>query len=965
MSAGIGIASQTASSDNFEELWRTALQRYEKETGQDLLEHPFEKAIALKPSSAKVLIGYLEQQDASFKSFRSKGKKVLGVLESITNVILRFLDVGAELVPNTVPGGKAILVALGVLLKAVNGVSRLYNTIETLFNMVQGCLERVLVYLDASKPLSLALKKTLIKILAHILTLLAIVTKYCIPTHWAISDTKSTIKTVWRVIRRRIADYFRGILGNEDVQEALEKLELLTNEEQLAVAADTNATVRKTYDSTVINDLRSWLRPPERLPNNYEMKKKPGSCQWFFNDQFNHWMAHSNGVYWVYGVAVIDKLEKDHSLPLAYFYFDHTDRDKQDCRGLASSLVFQIGTRPESLPHLKARYASRLPGRTPTLDDLLDLLSGILPLCGKIFVIIDALDECPERARDSTLLDFLGRLCEIQKDDAIDLRLLVVSRPELDIRDRMLKLYTHALDIRDAHTHTDEIYNHISAELHNGKSTYYHGWSEDLTKRVHAALMKKSNGMFLWVVLQLRILRRCSPENAEGILRELPDTIEETYERILNDFPRQITLIDRARCVFECIAFAKRPLSLNAVVEIFSVRFDTPTETSIDANAMTEITDPEVFVLGKCPSLLDFVTAPDGDRIVQFIHLSAKEYLVSSLIESATYPAPLYHLDAAAANSTLARVCIASLNLHDILSSFQQYAADYWDAHLTAPIQVSLQDHRIHFSGVEHPDIFNTWARNRFGRDRMFAPDDFSELGEIVNLRGKHGKTALHVAAQWGCAQICRALLDHRSTLIGENDEYGNTPLHSAAYSGNVDALTPVVQAMQTEGIVVQAVQTDSPEVNRRSCNDKGQTALHIATRRGHVNATRMLLEYYLPVYCTDKGGNLPLHNAARSGQLSTVRLLLDLREVHNYSEHFICGAMVSDEVRARNHEGHTALHISSQRGHADIVQALLEHGALVDEKDNDDRTAADLAEGEGHSEVVRILHEYREEHSI
>ena len=190
--------------------------------------------------------------------------------------------------------------------------------------------------------------------------------------------------------------------------------------------------------------------------------------------------------------SVIDALETDPDVLLAYFYFDFNDPGKQDCRGLVSSLVFQIGTSfDEGIHYLQEQRRIDL----PVYEKLLSMLSQLLVLSGHTFVVIDALDECPEPARDTALFRFLEHLRDLQTRDNIDLHVLVVSRQEPDIQARVLQNTTHSLDFSDAVEHIDEIDKYISSQLYSGVSGSYHGWTDDVKEHVRGVLIRKSNGM--------------------------------------------------------------------------------------------------------------------------------------------------------------------------------------------------------------------------------------------------------------------------------------------------------------------------------------------------------------------------------------------------------------------------------------------------------------------------------------
>ena len=88
---------------NFGELWNEALRRYKDETGKDLLELPAAKAFPSNPSSAEEVMKHFEEQNEAFKVFRASGKKVLGVLRPIVDVVLLIKDFteGTSVSPQT------------------------------------------------------------------------------------------------------------------------------------------------------------------------------------------------------------------------------------------------------------------------------------------------------------------------------------------------------------------------------------------------------------------------------------------------------------------------------------------------------------------------------------------------------------------------------------------------------------------------------------------------------------------------------------------------------------------------------------------------------------------------------------------------------------------------------------------------------------------------------------------------
>lgn len=120
-----------------------------------------------------------------------------------------------------------------------------------------------------------------------------------------------------------------------------------------------------------------------------------------------------------------------------------------------------------------------------------------------------------------------------------------------------------------------------------------------------------------------------------------------------------------------------------------------------------------------------------------------------------------------------------------------------------------------------------------------------------------------------------------------------------------------------------------------------GETALHRAASRGHLQAVRLLLDGGASVDAVDGEGVTPLVLAAYRGQTDVVKLLLER------------GAFVNAQEK-RN--GHSSLSHAVGRGDKALVAVLLSHGADPRLKSADGRTALDRAEANGATELVALL---------
>src|SRR6266576_3798195 len=124
---------------------------------------------------------------------------------------------------------------------------------------------------------------------------------------------------------------------------------------------------------------------------------------------------------------------------LAYYYFDFRDVKKQDLYGLLSSLLSQLSAESDSYYEVLSKLyvdnagGTRKPTRSALSECLKDMLN--LPGQGKIFLVIDAIDECPNfSGTPSAREEVLELIEELVEFELSNVHLCVTTRPEIDIR---------------------------------------------------------------------------------------------------------------------------------------------------------------------------------------------------------------------------------------------------------------------------------------------------------------------------------------------------------------------------------------------------------------------------------------------------------------------------------------------------------------------------------------------------
>ena len=140
---------------------------------------------------------------------------------------------------------------------------------------------------------------------------------------------------------------------------------------------------------------------------------------------------------------------------------------------------------------------------------------------------------------------------------------------------------------------------------------------------------------------QLVYLRGCHPGRIRHVLAELPRTLDETYERMLEEINEADS--EYARRLFQCVAVAYRPLHVEELAEFLAFDFNTGHIPRFREDWRPE--DPLEAVLSTCSTLLTLVNDHDFSPLIQFSHFSVKEFLMSpQFAEKCNTTSRRYHI---------------------------------------------------------------------------------------------------------------------------------------------------------------------------------------------------------------------------------------------------------------------------------------------------------------------------------
>jgi ankyrin repeat protein len=485
------------------------------------------------------------------------------------------------------------------------------------------------------------------------------------------------------------------------------------------------------------------------------------------------------------------------------------------------------------------------------------------------------------------------------------------------------------------------------------------------------------------------------------MLEELPETLDETYERILRNINKANR--DLAHRLLQCLTVAVRPLRVAELAEVLAVDFGTASSggTSIlntdwrwedQEEAVLSTSSGSIFVVDEQADVRStrsgsiFVVDEQADvlstrsssisvvdehrgQVVQFSHFSVKEFLTSSRIGGSSADVSRFHIFLETAHTILAKACLGVLmrlgelvdedNVEDKFP-LARYAAEHW---------------------VDHARFENVWSHIREGIEDLFDRDkpyfaawlqvhdidtqrsyNESALPFFQDLTHKDSNTAtpLYYAALCGFHDLAEQLIIKYPQQVNITGGYFVSPLAAALGGGHLNIaqllyergaevdvqgcndITPLIAASCSGHLeIVQWLLSHGANLTVRDRDeDIGWTPLHAATFYGRVEVSRLLLQYKADIHAHDSKGRTPLHEAARGNEINAALLLL---------EH---GA----DVNARDNRRNTPLHAASEWGRLDAARLLVEHGASIDAEDNEGITASQLASVGGHDDVIKFL---------
>lgn len=492
------------------------------------------------------------------------------------------------------------------------------------------------------------------------------------------------------------------------------------------------------------------------------------------------------------------RFRDDPKVGIAYIYCNYQRQDEQSIDNLLASVLKQFAKRqPSLLRSVKDLYSRHKTEETrPSRDDISKTLQTACRTCSRVFIVVDALDEC--QAADGCRANFLSELFRLQTDHRANI--FATSRHDLAISD-LFKDNSITLEIRAS---TDDVARYLGSHISHlplvvqdmpgiqneiimGISKMSYGMYVLFYNKIYSA--NSNFQRFLLAKLYLdRFQDKTTPNDIRRTIhlirehRRKSDDKEEVlaaaYEQALERINAQMPGLKKlAMDVLSWLTCAKRQLTTSELRHALATK---PGNDSLNQGDLHHIRD----LVSVCAGL---VTIDEESDIIRLVHYTTQEYLIhtrAQLFPRGDSAITITCLTYLSFDVFKTGPCETDLEVKERLRSnpLYSYASGYWIEHATN-------------------DTETIQAVVKFLQDEVKVKASMKGLMEKLESkyfwdRRKvlHGATELHLAVYLGLIKVVDILLETTQSL-NVKDAWGRTPLFFAVEYGRKIAVGRLLAA--------------------------------------------------------------------------------------------------------------------------------------------------------------------------
>ncbi|KAG9846414.1 hypothetical protein KCU98_g7179, partial [Aureobasidium melanogenum] len=658
-------------------------------------------------------------------------------------------------------------------------------------------------------------------------------------------------------------------------------------------------------------------------------RRQTGIGEWFLgSDKFKTWIHGDHATLLCSGMPgvgktmitsfvvsnVLERYKNNTQVGVAYIYCQFSRQEEQTAEYLKSSILRQLLDRLNVIPdRIRSSYDSSRGKDDLTPDEVSDLLDFILGLFKKSVLIIDAIDELPVSTRD----EFLPQIFTLQR--GFDMNIFATSR---HAKTTQKSLNGSWVEIR---TREEDLKCSAAVILKKGPLLRER---PDLQQRALSKILQVADGILLLAVLYAQYLAGMQQmKQLSGTingLKSVSDPYSVLYanamQRLQEDHETGDTKLGLTTVCW--LLLARRPLRLSELLHALAIDERIP---YLDK----ENVPPVPHIVDACAGL---VVVNETNGTIELFHKTFHEYLVKN--RSVWFPQ---------GNDTIGLMCVRYLS---------------FDAFADGPSK--KPDTRSSHFGCQAPDRAHFAYRSRLIQYPLY---EYASKHWHDHIRGSNLETAAIVMAFLADTNKVSASCQRLENLTPQNtgthlatqlllekslkhhlklcrprpdvkDNFGRSPLSYAAELNGLVAIDHLIRAGA------------NPNLEDKDVNDRHMqtpvtcTPLSFAAGKGHLLASKALLQRRADVNYHDKYGRSALSYAAQGGSVAVAELLLQ-SGAHKDS---------LDLVKR------TPLFYAAAADSLGVASLLLERGANVNQADRCNITPLLTAARAGSERMIALL---------
>jgi Ankyrin repeats (many copies)/NACHT domain len=666
----------------------------------------------------------------------------------------------------------------------------------------------------------------------------------------------------------------------------------------------------------------------------------PDTGEWLFADErYLEWIERRNsathqGLLWIKGspgagksTLMKEAFRRAHlpsrDLVAAFFFHARGNVELQTTPlGLFRSLWYQLLSQDRDLQaafisaaHQKYtrwdKQNKSLDGRKMNWNEreLKDLFREFLTVHKKrILLFVDGLDECVE-AKTRDLVKFFRQTTKMAHSQGASLSICLSSRhyplitvdccPEIIVERR----------------NSEDISLFIAAELLTGEESATY-------EQIRQEMVQKAKGIFLWVVLVVRVLwedsdagKACNTRWIQQRLRSVPAPLEELFQ----DLFKSVQPSDLQATVFliQMVLLAVQPVRLQELCQYLGLRLEAYKSLKDWRKSMTYTNDMKAFerrIKFLSRGLIE--VTPVGTA--QFIHESVRDFFLNhdglALLDNTLESDAI-----GKSHCSIITVCLDYLAIKE-LARF-----DDIDASKVQVVSRRRNKESIHLGASNiYDDIWD-------------APESFPFLWYVAKclfrqfLQAERAGTthipALQRLLEPG-SQLWKRFKD--SNVLCETNPFNDPPLYP----------TTVLYAFIVVGLVdcARALIINGANVNDEGGSGSGHFPILAAAKTNETSLLGLLIESGARIDVVDRSKMTVLHHCAMHNNLAAVRKVVSLGLNVNSKDRYIQTALHHSLIRSATQTSPDKLSlIESSR--TEVAEFLVENGADINSRDFNGQT--------------------------